>query len=318
MIDTAKLYSLLENATTIDEEIFDLRFEEVISLVDEERLHEASKLITAILSEGQVDLRLVMYLFYAQFINQGIGSLTTIFPAIQTILDDHWEKISPVNMRDKYLLSSLTWFLSSIGKKLKRSEKLYKNKKADEFWNKSVHGLTSQKIEQLLTDSKTFATYLHKKTDDTDLNQYLLFISKWMDNLKSVAENESADEPEEQKNHEPAPQAAVKASRSPQTPLKEVVDASEPFMLLFKKIQAFEALIAKQQFEKAALVSEDLSLILKNFDPSVYFPKLFSKYFALSAVHIDTLAQEWENKNALKWEALQRLYQTDLEEFIEW
>ncbi len=318
MIDTAKLYSLLENATTVDEEVFDLRFEEVVSLVDEERLPEASKLITAILNEGRVDLRLVMYLFYAQFINQGIGSLTTIFPAIQTVLDDHWEKISPVKMRDKYLLSSLTWFLSTIGKKLKRSEKLYKNKKADEFWNKSVHGLTAQKIEQLLAATKDFATYLHKKTDDTDLNQYILFISKWMDNLRSVAENASADEPEESRSDEPAPQAAVKASTSLQTPIKEVIDASEPFMLLFKKIKAFEALIAKQQFEKAALVSEDLSLILKNFDPSVYFPKLFSKYFALSAVHIDTLAQEWENKNSLKWEALHRLYQTDLEEFIEW
>lgn len=318
MIDTAKLYSLLENATTIDEEIFDLRFEEVISLVDEERLHEATKLITAILNEGRVDLRLVMYLFYAQFINQGIGSLTTIFPAIQTILEDHWEKISPVNMRDKYLLSSLTWFLSTVGKKLKRSEKLYKSKKADEFWNKSVHAITAQKVEQLLAATKEFSIYLHKKIDDTDLNQYLLFISKWMDNLKSVAENERADEPEEPKQHEPAPQAAVKPSTSPQTPLKEVADTSEPFTLLIKKIQAFEALVAKQQFEKAALVSEDLSLILKNFDPSVYFPKLFSKYFALSAVHIDTLAQEWENKNSLKWEALQRLYQTDLEEFIEW
>lgn len=318
MIDTAKLYSLLENATTIDEEVFDLRFEEVISLVDEERLHEATKLITAILNEGQVDLRLVMYLFYAQFINQGIGSLSTIFPAIQTILDNHWEKISPVNMRDKYLLSSLIWFLSAIGKKLKRSEKLYKNKKADEFWNKSVHAITAQKVEQLLTATKEFSTYLHKKTDESDLNQYLLFISKWMDNLKSVAENESAGEPEEPKQPEHASPVAPKPSTSPQTPLKEVVDTSEPFILLIKKIQAFEALVAKQQFEKAALVSEDLSLILKNFDPSVYFPKLFSKYFALSAAHIDMLAQEWENKNSLKWEALQRLYQTDLQEFIEW
>jgi hypothetical protein len=318
MIDTAKLYSLLENATTTDEEVFDLRFEEVISLVDEERLHEATKLITAILNEGRVDLRLVMYLFYGQFINQGIGALITIFPAIETVLDDHWEKISPVNMRDKYLLSSLAWFLSSIGKKLKRSENLYKSKKADEFWNKSVHGLTAQKVEQLLATTKEFSTYLHKKTDESDLSQYLLFISKWMDNLKFVAENESTSEPEEPKSCETAPQAAVKPPTSLQTPLKEVVDASEPFTLLFKKIQAFEALIAKQQFEKAALVSEDLSLILKNFDPSVYFPKLFSKYFALSAVHIDTLAQEWENKNSLKWEALQRLYQTDLEEFIEW
>ena len=101
-------------------------------------------------------------------------------------------------------------------------------------------------------------------------------------------------------------------------PLSEFLDSSAPMTLLMKKLQAFELLIEKEDFVKAALIADDISTLMKNFDPSLFFPKLFSKYFALSATHIDTLAMEWENKNTLKWEALHRLYQTDLSGFIEW
>ena len=64
----------VRKSAPVEEETFDVRFEEVVSLVDEERLGEASVLITSILNEGTVDLRLVIYLFYAQFISQGIRS----------------------------------------------------------------------------------------------------------------------------------------------------------------------------------------------------------------------------------------------------
>lgn len=314
MIDPTKLYSLLENAKTVQDEAFDVRFEEIVSLVDEERLSEATALIQTILKEGIVDLRLVLYLFYAQFANQGIGSLKTLLLAIQTILGEHWEKISPVNMRDKYLASSLTWFLSAIGKKLKRSEKLYKSKKHDEFWNKSVHGLTQKTIDDLVAKTREFSTFVLKKTEEPSLNQYSMFISKWIENLKGAVESEPIEAHEEAPRSEPAAEESV----SPSVPTKESSDYSEPMALLVRKLQAFELLVGKEDFVKAALVSDDISTIIKSFDPSLYFPKLFSKYFALSATHIDTLAQEWESKNSLKWEALQRLYQTDLREFIEW
>lgn len=314
MIDAAKLYSLLEKATTVEEESYDIRFEEVVSLVDEERLSEASTLIVSILKEGNVDLRLVMYLFYAQFINQGIGSLKMILPAIQTTLNEHWEKISPVNMRDKYLLSSLIWFLSAIGKKIKRSEKLYKSKKTDDFWNKSVHALNAKMIDELIVHTREFATFVIKKTEAPSINQYILFISKWLENLKGVVEHDTAPPQEEALSSEEVLEESVSVAPS----LQRGLDVSEPMTLLLKKIQAFELLVEKEDFVKAALVADDISATLKNFDPALFFPKLFSKYFALFATHIDTLAQEWEAKNSLKWEALQRLYQTDLSEFIEW
>ncbi len=317
MINATQLNSLLENATAVQEEAFDVRFEEVVSLVDEERFNEASKLILSILNEGSVDLRLVMYLFYTQFINQGIGALKMIFPAIEKILDDDWEKISPVNQRDQYLSTSLTWFLSAIGKKIKRSEKLYKSKKTDDFWNKSVQGLNPKNLNELIEAAKEFSTFVLKKTEEPSYSQYILFIVKWLENLKSVVETEASPVLEEEPESELPPQETLKAL-PPQAAAKEAPEFSEPMMLLIKKLHAFELLIEKGDFTKAALVSDDINALMKNFDPALFFPKLFSKYYALSATHIDTLAMEWESKSSLKWEALGRLYQTDLSEFIEW
>jgi hypothetical protein len=318
MIDIPKLYALLKNATTVEEDLFDVRFEEVVSLVDQEQLNEASTIIISILNEGKVDLRLVMYLFYTQFINKGISSLKSIFPAIKTIINDYWEKISPVNMRDKYLSSSLTWFLSTIGKKIKRSEKLYKSKKTDDFWNKSVGSLSSETIDQLIFESRELGAFLLKKTEDPSINQYVLFISKWLENLKSMVEENIDSTPDEAPLTEAPLEEPINESSIPQSPIVAVLTPSEAMIHFFQKIQAFETSIENQNFEKAALISDDIDQIIKNFDPSLFFPKLFSKYFALSATHIDTLSYQIGNKGSLKWEALHRLYRTNLEEFMEW
>ncbi len=316
MIDAEALYELLKNATPTVEEVFDTRFEEIVSLVDEERLTEASKLIVSVLKEGKIDLRLVMYLLYAQFVNQGVGSLKTICPLIRALLEEHWEKISPVKMRDKYLPTSLSWFFSSIGKKIKRSEKLYKSKKVDDFWNLSVQSLTPQMIDPFIVDMKEFASYFYKKTEEPSVNQYVLFIVKWLENLKTIVEVENEAPVEEESSEVTA--APLPAPPATEVSLSDIFATSEPMLLLHRKLKAFATFIEQQKFEKAALVAEDISLVMKQFDPSLFFPKLFTKYFALAATHIDTLAQEWENKNPLKWEAMQKLYHTDLNGFLEW
>lgn len=323
MIDLNGLSALLEKAVPLEEEIFDVRFEEIVSLVDEERLSEASRLIGSVLKEGRIDLRLIVYLFYAQFVEEGIGALRAIFPIIRVILDEKWEKISPVKTRDKYLASSLSWFLSSIGKKIKRSEKLYKSKKADDFWSKSLHAIDLQTVNAFIADTKEFAAYLYKKTEEPAINQYVLFITKWLENLRGIVESEHPEVFEEKPN-KTAEDIELQAPEIPaaavtlESATKEILSPSEPMLLLCRKIQAFAKFIEEQKFEKAALVAEDISLIMKNFDPSLFFPKLFSKYFALAATHIGALAQEWENKNPLRWEAMQKLYQIDLDGFIEW
>jgi hypothetical protein len=314
-MEIAQFYTLLEHATTVEEEEFDVRFEEVVSLVEQEKFEEAVPLITAILNDGIIDIRLVMYLFYADFL-EGIGRLKGIFPAIMTLLDEHWESISPPQMRDKHALSSITWFLSSIVKKLKRSEKLYKEKRADDFWMKSIESLSHPDVEELKTAAERFSQFLTQKLDQPSLNQYIMFISKWLGSLEHVVAVEE-DKPKANKKSEPPKNPPVK-SRQKKTSLEEILLSSEPMVLFLKKIQTFEALIEKQDFEKAAVIADDITTIIEKFDPTFFFPKLFVRYFALTAAHIDILSDEWKNKSSLKWESLNRLYQADLEEFIQW
>ncbi len=66
------------------------------------------------------------------------------------------------------------------------------------------------------------------------------------------------------------------------------------------------------------IVSDDIQTTIKNFDPTFFFPKLFSRYLALTAAHSGILSDALNYKTSLKWEALNRLYQTDIEGFIQW
>lgn len=313
MLLTADLHALLQNATTVEEEVFDVRFEEVVTLIEQEKFEEASALITNIFNEGTIDIRLVMYLLYSKFITQGISSLQEVFQTIISVVNDSWEMVSPIQYRDKYLHQSLTWFLSTIAKKFKRSEKLFKEKKPDLFWKQSLESLSAQEIDTLLEINHSLSDLLTHKINDTSLNQYVLYFTKWLQGLKAALTEEKAIVKSALSTPTPTQEIPAK-----QISLQEVLNASESMQHLFRKIQAFESLIEGQNFEKAALVSDDIAQIIKSFDPSLFFPKLFTRYFALSASHMDSLSQEWENKGSLKWEALNRLYQTDLEEFIQW
>lgn len=314
-MELSEFYTVLENATTVEEDVFDIRFEEVVSLVEQEKFDQVAPLITTILNEGTVDIRLVMYLFYANFLEKGIGCIKDFFPAITTLLNEHWERISPLQTRDKHVLSSLTWFLSSIVKKIKRSEKLYKQKRTDDFWDKSTQLFSPQDLDELKTITQGLGKLLVQKLEEPSLNQYIMFISKWLESIANIVATEEQKPMEVDMTPEsPAPEE----QSSNQGSLQEVLASSEPMTLFYKKLQLFEELIEKEDFEKAALVADDITTTIKNFDPTLFFPKLFSRYFALTATHIDTLSDEWNNKTSLKWEALNRLYQTDVEEFIQW
>lgn len=307
------LISLLEKASTQEEETYDVRFEEVVSLVDQEQLDEAAQMISSIFAEGSIDIRLIMYLLYSRFISQGIEALTTIFFDIEKIISHYWDRLSPASTREKHLLTSLSWLLTTIGKKLKRSEKLIKNKKSDDFLNRSSRILASQQVETLIQKTHHFGDFLSQRFKEPTLSQSIFFISKWLESHKT-------QQPQEKIEPMAKPTEAPPPANPPQKSISfvEILSTSEPMAQLCKKIEAFESLIQKNDFEKAALVADDISNVIKNFDPALFFPKLFSQYFALSAEHIESLSQEWENKGSLKWEALHRLYQSDLDEFIQW
>lgn len=108
---------------------------------------------------------------------------------------------------------------------------------------------------------------------------------------------------------------------APQQVLSDYVLGSfsiEKMEIFFNKLKMFESLINKNDYVKAALVARDIDQMIENFDPLAYFPKLFSTYFSLLAKHVAALSQQWDNKESLQLKFLEKLYQTDIEKFLNW
>ncbi|HTV23322.1 MAG TPA: hypothetical protein VMG12_31755 [Polyangiaceae bacterium] len=92
---------------------------------------------------------------------------------------------------------------------------------------------------------------------------------------------------------------------------------SSRFWELERRLAAFDALLARGEYEKAGIVEADLRESLEHFDVAAYFPGLFARYFEGCAAHAERLARHRPDSGALRASALTRLYRTDLERFLE-
>jgi len=314
MLKIKNLKKLCKKAKCIEGNTFDVTFEEIVSYIEQERFDEALPYIEEILKSGCLDIRLVMYLFYAHFLKDGVNSFLEIFPLTIMLLGEYWEKISPEKGRDKHVEIALIWFFSSIKKRLIWSERLFHKKQPDEFWIKNIEPL--QKLE--LTEVKELTTeiyqFITEKWEKSAVSQHILYVSKWLDDLSRVesikVNNEISETPQETEITPP------KAYLVPEVNLEKVLLSSEKMKTLHQKIQTFELLIKNKEFSKAAFVADDIKNVINTFNPIHFFPKLFSVHFALLSKHIDTISQHWESKDTLKWKALEQLYHADIKEFI--
>ncbi len=315
----------LEAATAKESEVFDLHFEEIVSLVEQEEYARAASKIAPILEEGCLDVRLVMYLFYSHLMEEGVSTLTPIFQNIVSLIDDYSDKITPIQNRDKHIQTSLIWFFSTLSKKLRLIEKLLKDGRSDPFWEKSITNLSIEPVEKLQAITTRLIEFFTHKWENPTINQHVMFLLKW---LKELDHLPSEEQPQEVSEEKPLPpeektEKVIEKPVSTNAPkgkgsLEETLCSSEEMQKLHQKLQTFDALIKKEDFPKAALIADDITQVIENFDPATFFPKLFSHYFSLHAKHIQELARHWEKKSSLEWSALKRLYDTDLEEFIKW
>lgn len=92
--------------------------------------------------------------------------------------------------------------------------------------------------------------------------------------------------------------------------------ATARFLELCSKLQAFEALVKRGDFDKAAIVSSDIMRTIESFDPRAFFPDLFAGFGALLSAHIHDIGPRWDGKDSLEWRALEQYYQVDLESFV--
>ncbi len=311
-----QLFEKQEPSTT---ELSYLEFDKVVELVDKEQMKTALQIIEKSFSEGICDVRFIFYYLYAYFFEKGLKSLQEIFPLIVTLGQEHVDKLVPTNNRETHLQSSLNWFFSSILKKLKYIEK---ESKMPQKLSSLISKMEEEEFAKFIDVARDFQQFFYTQWPMSAAKDKVSNLVKRLEELRPLMTLDKKEELEEQKEEEVAEEVVFEQaepegfSELPEKESPSLLFKSELMLVLMKKMKVFETLIEKQDYLKAAVVSKDITSMIEHFDPCAYFPQVFSKYLALMAKTISEISEEWNQENSLRWNSLDKLYKTDVEQFM--
>lgn len=311
MITLEPVHKALERMDVQGRELSLDTFNQIAGYVEKEEMAEAVKVMVAVFSEGILDARVIFYYVYAFFLDQGIQSFSGSFSLLTQILEAHFERLTPAQGAEKHFQKGLSLLMSQVLKRFRYSERSTKSGKSHSV----IRQMTVTEFDQLMEGVACFTQVVQQKWKLASLEEGLLHLTKKLEEVRclSVPEKEEPlfpiqEEVENLPEEVPEPrQQALRASF--ESPQMEV---------LLAKLTMFERLMEKNDYRKAALVSKDITRLIDDFDPSVYFPKVFSRYLSLLAKHVDALSEEWEKESSLQWGCLNKLYHADPDQFMTW
>jgi hypothetical protein len=297
----------------------DPRFQEIATLVEAGEFQKAAEQTQALLQEGIVDIRVISYFLYGVFVEQQIPALPELLKAIVTIAGPNWAAVGPVAKKEKHTEAGLSWFLTRVHKRLVSTEEA----KGDD-WNKWTETITSDQTQAILDGAGSLRSALGPiNLPSTRVVDALKPFEEWFKGFQKVvaaakpaapAEAPPAEEAKPADAGAAAPAAAPAGSGAPN---RVQVEGSIYLVELQQKLQAFEALCKKEDFNKASIIAADVAAIVEKFDPRLYFPRLFAGFYNLSAKNVEKIVPVLETKETPQWKALEALYRVDLEAFVE-
>lgn len=291
----------------------DPRFDEIATLVMAGKELEAANLSATIIGEGAYDIRLICYLVYGYWLEQGLASLLDVINSLNNVISENWEAVGPVNKREKNFQNSLGWMFRQLLKKLQ-----YEESKNSPLWQQWQSTVTADELEDILEAGETFQRAISQQlTDDAGpVLDLWSKITQWLKALQRLVYRPPEPEPVEAK------ETAVDATETSNTVATGSktggleIEVSYQMNLLLEKLAAFEQLLEQEKFPRAALVADDINLIVANFDPKLYFPKAFKTFARLNALNFAELSVYSEQRDAPEWQAMQEWYKVDLDSFI--
>ena len=307
-------------------ETIDPRFSDIATLVMEGNYEEAAAQSEAILEEQIYDIRIIGYSLYGHFIEQGVGAMADIYQCLANLLRDNLDALGPVKNREKHIQTILNWMMKQLIKKLQREEA--KNTSIYEGW---ISEVSSDQVQEALDAGDELRRTLGPVLEDAagPVLDGLMKVNDWLTAFQRLVYREPEPEPEpeveeeteelgeeieEERQEAGKKEAYVSIPRLDEDAIS--VEGSFHLKLLIRKLEAFDRLISAEKYSSAALIADDINSIIADFDPKVYFPKLFTRFSLQFAANINELFAFEEHKNSVEWQAMQELYKVDLESFV--
>jgi hypothetical protein len=302
-----------------DLESSDERLEKVSDLVTRSAYLDAARAAEALLREGLYDVRLVGPYLLGLFLEGGLEAMPVVFHSLSNTLLGNWESFGPRERKDVYADGNLRWFLKVLNKHIEHHERM-----KDEAWQRWCAPSNREPIEQALALSEEIFSAFGRAMPRNGCEAMFRRLSQWMEgHLQALPTAASEEEPApEESGEEPAeeeasaraqhagPRHSAPASAGPSIPV------SPALARLMDKLAAFNTLAERQDFQRASVVAADVLNVVEHFDPRVYLPAIFSRFFAGLSTHAEQVEPLLQSTETLSFRALDQLYRVDLETFL--
>jgi hypothetical protein len=294
-------------------------FQAAAAAAQKEQYTEAADKVEALLDSHLYDVRLLGYPFLAAVLEDGLARLPEVLETLAECFHLNWKALPEGDTQAKLLDKGLTWFFRTLTDRLG-----FHQARQDEAWQGWLKDFPEARAAESLQRARALQPLLAAPMY-RDSSGMVVKLTLWLQDLQGkLAQARPPPEPARSTPTPGAPPAAPAApaspAASPSTFLRlgqEVrLHGSAHFVELCNKLQAFELLVQREDFEKAALVSDDILALLEGFDPRRYFPQLFASFGALLNRHVQELQPHWERKESVEWKTLTQFYQVDLEGFV--
>lgn len=294
-------------------ESLDPRFQDIVTTVETNDFAKVGTLVEALFQENIFDIRLIAYYLHAVLVEQGFKALGAIFDCATKLFQENWAAVGPTQKKEKHAQRSFNWFLTKLQDKLH-----YHQETNDDTWKKWLQETTGPDVQVILDACENFRKALLTVSEDAENQDRLMKLNQWLKDLqKIIAPPEPAPTAAAETEAPTSGSQAGDAGTSQPGMIEGMaVDSSYHFQVLVKKLEAFDILVQKGNFNKAAIVADDINTIIASFDPRLFFPKTFAKYYKQLSGSIDSIAPLWESKESIQWQMTSQFYKVDLDGFV--
>ena len=292
----------------------DPRLSDIATLVQAGDFQQAALQSREILTEKIYDIRIIGYYLYGHFAESGLAALEEIFTCLAEILRKNIAALGPARNREKHIKNTLSWLFKTISNNL-----VYETEKRTEIYSQWQASITPEQVQNILESGSGLQEAIAMLEVSSDITDVFTKILEWVQVFQNVVHQEQNRDEEEQQLEvakETVPQKeAVKTLIDNFT--IEGIEGSYHMKLLMRKLDAFDRLVEADKLALAAIVADDINNSISNFDPKLYFPGLFTRFYVQFAKNLNSLISYVQFKNSAAWATLQELYKVDIESFIE-
>lgn len=299
----------------------DPKFLQIADLGQKGEYEKAAGAVEPILADKIYDIRLLVFYFFQIFMEDGPARMGELLETITALAGKNLAALGPAERKELHLNKSLMWLFQVI---LDAME--YHRVKNDAVWTRWMASSAADTFADAAARAQALDGVLSAPAFQKT-GELLARVSRWMRDLRdsfaaarAQEVNEASSSP---KSQLPAPAQAA-AGREPKVeeaglnPAGRIYElrGSPQFVELCNKLRAFEVLVEKQEFAKAAMVGDDILHIVEDFDPRKFFPELFARFGELIHEHVAEIKPHWQQKDSVDWRMAEQFYRVDLETFV--